>query len=299
MGGNTRPFDLRVNGVSYFSMCKIYELGTGRMRAVASGGNYDPVRADELAASPEERRQIAAAKAASLRELGHQPQQRGNAPPPAAPIQRDEPNLIDFDVDPTPPAQHPVQPSVSGITLDSSFQQNQQPSYGSNIPQQQQQYGYGQPPQQQQQYGYGQAPQQEQQYAPAPAAPTQQPYRNYALPTLQEASSYGAPTYSSGNTTSAVQQPPASYPPQQQQQWNTAPQPQWGAPPPAPNMMYGGGVPTPYDNVPQQQQQPPPFASPQSQATYGSAPSFAQPPRPQQQQQQQQQGQSYPSGNPW
>ena len=308
---NSRPFDLRIGGLSYFRFNQIFELGTSRMRVRGlmdgsssgrgGGGGDDPYL------SPEERRQIAQAKVESLRDMEQQ-SNRNRAPAPSAgsaSMNRDEGALISFDEDPTPTSHSappmagsstPQAPQLayyaSSITLDTAIDDTKPPaplassssSYGANpyAPQQQQQqppssyYGYStnpyalQQPQQPQQPSYG-AP------AAAPAA-SSNAMMPYQPPTGQ--------TSPSPYAINAQQQQPAPYSASTTPSYTSQPS---------------------YNNTSmmQQQQQPPSFASttapapPQAQPSpsgystsgfstysYGSAPSFAQPPAPQQQQQQ-------------
>ena len=285
-----KPFDLRINGCSYFKMSKIFQLGTPQMvsRPVHKSKNGSRGRSEEDAyMSPEERQAIAAAKLASLRDLN---QGGAAAPAPAAP----EGDLIDFFSDPTPAPAPP--PQAAQATGGSGY--------------------FGAPP--------GQPG------APPPAAPyAQQPYSNYSLggsfnagppppqgPPPQQQSfgslpqqqsfgsapppqqSFGGPAYSSQSSFGSAP-PPAAAP---------APfgQPQYGAPPPPqqqpmqPQSSYGYQQQAPPQmqsqssfNASQQSfgslppsQPPQPSPSAQTQAsyqTYGSAPTFAQPPQQQQQ----------------
>jgi len=230
-----KPFDLRLNGISYFSMPQIFQLGTPQMivrpvkgKAKMShmrGRGYGNRNDDDAYLSPAERQAIAAAKLASMQEMNRS---SNTAPAPAV-----VDDLISFDA----PAPAPTPPNQ-----------------------------YGQPPPQ-----------------------AQTPYSNYSLGTAapQGGSFYG-------------QQPP---PPQQQMQ-----QPQQGS-------FYGQQPPQQQMQQPQQGsfygQQPPPATAPApgtynhqqqfmtspnaksvaSYQSYGSAPSFAQPPQQQPQQQMHQQHQ--------
>lgn len=239
----SKPFDLRVEGISYFAFNEIYKLGTpamtirspsgGRGRGYNSGGRST----DGL--SPEERRQIAAAKVESLRDFRKQQEQQnagGNrqesGPAPAEDL------LISFDDPPAPapttsvPPSGGVQRELSGITMDPSL----------NPPLQQQQQMYGQPQQQFAMPNYGQPP-----------AANSSALSPYQAPGSQPAPSpYGQP---------APQ--PAPPPPQQQPMNNYS--------------LNGHGNPgSGYSN-------PMASPTGQSVASYGSAPAFAQPPPPQQQ----------------
>ena len=270
------PFDIRVNGISYFKMSKIFQLGTSAMRSKqikgsAGGGAVDPE--DDPYCTPEERRAIAQAKLESLRELRvSNSTDQGNGPGA-----KEEQSLISFDDPPPPPSAPgggaPPGNFMSSVTLDPSIQ-SQQP------PQQQQPYqqqggynnyslggSYGQPAPPAPAYGqqppaYGQAP-------PAQSN-AMQPY--YGGPPQQSfgssQQSYGSnsqqPSYNNYSTATQAPAPPAV------DTYNTYGGTTYGAPAPMPD-----------------------FASPTNQSTvsYGSAPSFAQPPQHNQQQQQQQQPQ--------
>lgn len=240
---DSKPFDLRVAGVSYFSFNRIFQLGTptmtvrenaprhdGRHHHRSSGGRDSPM-------SPEERRAVAAAKVESLRDLRSHPQQSKSperAPAPAAPkMPREEPNLLSFDDDPpAPPVASPQlqQPQAvaatgpsygqfaSSITLDSAWGGGgsggswEQP--GPPQPQLQQQPSYGQPPTQQQpQYGqsamvpstsYGGMPG----YGAPPPPPQQAPFGASV-----SSSSFGLPTASYGELPQAPPPQQASYSP--------------------------------------------------------------------------------------
>ena len=260
---DSKPFDLRIAGVSYFSFNQIYELGTPRMTVRGGARSGRPSGDDEML-SAEERRLIAKAKLESLKDLDHP-----NSAPPSTSMSRDEPSLIDFGAPAPPPpqplAQQPApvtsvgappslqqQQFASAITLDTAIDDTtpSQPSpWGQPPPQQQQQQPYGGMPA----YGYA---------APAPyGAPQQAP------------SPFGAPP--PGNTTAlAPYQAPAGQP---------APSPY--AMPAAPVSAPTYGYPPQKPQYQQQQQQPYGAAqnlmspSGQSATSFGSAPSFAQPPK--------------------
>jgi len=234
-----KPFDLRLNGVSYFAMPQIFQLGTPQMivRPVKGKGKMMHLRGkgygggtsnrgndDNAYLSPAERQAIAAAKIASMQEMN-----RPGNPAPAPAVVED---LISFDA----PAPAPVPPNQ-----------------------------YGQPP-----------------------PPVQPQYNNYSL---------GAPPAPQGGSFYGQKPPP-------QQQQMQQPQPQhgsfYGQPPPQQQQQgsfYGGqpphaAAPAPgtYDHQ-QQFMTSPNAKSVASYQSYGSAPSFAQPPQQQQQQQQQMQQQ--------
>jgi hypothetical protein len=328
---NIRPFDLRVNGISYFQMSKIFQLGTAGMisRPLRGGGhggggggggrgggrsNHHQDPEEDPYCTPDERRAIAAAKLESLRDVRGQEQRtttkgeagerRSQMQPygvaaassssPSNNMQRDEGSLISFD-DPTPPppAQGPPNQFLSSMTMDpalmsgNSWEQRQPP------PPQQQQNQQPPPGGGYSNYSLGQPP-------PAAAAQQQQP-NPYGQP----------PAPGSGGALTPYYQPPGGAPPapfgappQQQQQQ------QYGAPPNNNNnSQYGGFTSAPAPTFDQTQQAfgampyPQQVISPSNQtvASYGSAPSFAQPPQQQQQQQppqyQQQQQPNNPYGN--
>ena len=227
------PFDLRLNGVSYFAMPQIFQLGTPQMvvRPVKGKGKMSHLRGrgysnnrndDDAYLSPAERQAIAAAKLASMQEM--------NRPAHSAPAVVDD--LISFDT----PAPAPVPPNP----------------YGQQPPPMQAQYSN---------YSLGAPP------APQPPAPQGGSGSFYGQPPPQQQGSFYG------------QQPP-----QQQMQ-----QPQQGS-------FYGGQPPmAPAPGTYNHQQQfmtSPSAKSTVSYQSYGSAPSFAQPPQ-QQMQQQPQQGSFY------
>jgi len=223
-----KPFDLRLNGISYFAMPQIYQLGTPQMvvRPVKGkgkvhhlrGAGYDGNSRNDADAylSPAEKQAIAAAKLASMQEMI-----RSGNPAPAPAVVDD---LISFDA----PAPAPVPPNP-----------------------------YGQPP-----------------------PPMQPQYNNYSL---------GAPP---------APQPPAPQPSAQQGGSGSF----YGHPPPQQQMQqsqqgaFYGGQPShaqaPAAGAYNHQQHfmtSPNAKSVTSYQSYGSAPSFAQPPQQQNQQQYQQQ----------
>mmetsp|Transcript_65460 Transcript_65460/g.98730 ORF Transcript_65460/g.98730 Transcript_65460/m.98730 type:complete len:407 (+) Transcript_65460:89-1309(+) len=275
---SVHPFDLRVNGISFFAFSKIYQLGTSKMisRQIkgsrTASANVDPD--DDPYCTPEERKAIAAAKLASIRDLREREEAAKRAAPSSS-INRDEGNLINLLDDPVPaPSPRGHSNFMSSVTMD--------PALGGPAP------------------------------APPPAA--QQPYSNYSLgpPPVQQQQSLQSSGASYGSQPSYGQQPPASYgqPPASaygQQQQGYGEQPSFAQPPPQPASNYG--QPPAYGQYQQQQppaQQPaygqqPGYGSPapqgmmspsnntaasygaQTAASYGSAPQFAQPPQQQQQ----------------
>lgn len=277
---SVHPFDLRLNGISFFAFSKIFQLGTPQMisrpiKGGSRGRNAGVDPDDDPYVTPEERKAIAAAKLASIRDLRGEGGVTNSTSIQSAPpvMTRDEGNLINLLDDPAPPPQAVPSQFISSMTMDPAFgaspapapaSYGQQPysnySIGAPLPQEQQnpygqppppQGGYGQPPQEQhQQNMYGQPPPQQGGYGQPP--PEQQQQNHYA---------------------SAYQQPPT-------------PQGYYGAPP---QQQYGFGSPPPNSMM---------SPTGQSVASYGSAPAFAQPPRqappPQQQYQQPPQQQQYP-----
>ena len=171
------PFDLRVQGTSYFQFSRIFQLGTPQMivrplkggRGYRGGGRRPNGDEEDPYCTPEERRAIAQAKLESLKEYRESEAKQKSSPGPGSQLSpqslpaagsKDEASLISFD-DPTPSA--PVNtvaaagqnPYVSNVTLDPALQS------GSWEQQQQQ---HMQPP-------------------PQPGYPGQQPYGNYSLGT--------------------------------------------------------------------------------------------------------------------
>lgn len=260
------PFDLRVNGASYFSFSKIFQLGTPQMITRPLKGSRGQVihgarhmnPEDDPYCTPDERKAIAAAKLASLKDL----QGRDGASMHSAPttMNRNEGNLINLLDDPTPVAPALPPPStapsqfVSSMTMDPSFAGGAPPPAAAYGQQPYSNYSlgapppapapapFGAPPPAAAGYGYG---------APPPATGYGQP----GLPPLAPApAAYGQPP--APNAMGAYQQPPA---PQAYGFAQPPPAAGFSSPPPS-NMMSPTG---------------------QSVASYGSAPSFAQPPRQQ------------------
>ncbi|MGK3744794.1 MAG: hypothetical protein ACI8RD_006325 [Bacillariaceae sp.] len=311
-----KPFDLRINGISYFSMPRIFQLGTPQMvtrpvkgKGKSRGGGGGNRRGDDDGhLTHEEREAIAAAKLASMQDIQrsqnqHQYSHSSSGFASAPPVETED--LLSFGAPPAPPQMQqggvaygqpppqPPQPQYSNYSLGGSMvgsvQSNQNPyasqgSFASHASQPSQQ---SQPPPQQQQQGmmgsvYGQQ-------QPPPQQQQQQ------LQQSQQAPFYGQQP-----------PPPAQQPPQPPQQQLVQSQQQggsfYGQQPPAPLQQQGMAMygqqpsalaPAPFD--PNQL----PLTSPSNQTiasyqSYGSAPSFAQPP---QQQRQQQQG-SYNYGQP-
>lgn len=245
-----KPFDLRINGLSFFSFSKIFQLGTPQMvsRSFQGKGGRPTNPEEDPYTTPEERKAIAAAKLASMRDFQeHEQRKKGG-------MNRDEGNLINLMDDPAPA------PSVA-------TQQYSAASMNS----------------------FGSAPQQQ----PPAAAYAQSTYSNYSLGSM---GSIGAPAPQPGYGQPA----PAPYGQPPQAQYGQQSPAQYGQPAPA---QYGQPAPAPYgqpqpgygQQPPAQQgyyQQPPPqgMVSPSNQTalSYGSAPTFAQPPQQQAPPQQQQ-----------
>jgi hypothetical protein len=279
-----KPFDLRINGLSYFSMSKIFQLGTPQMvtRSVhgrggpgghhhggsSSRGGGSHREENDAYLSPEERKAIAAAKLASLRDLNSSVASGGGAPAPAPPPPVQEVDLLDFSNDPpapAPPPAAPVNPMYGGFD-----------AFGGSTPAP---APYGQ--QTYSNYSLG-----------APAPPQPQPSSAFALeqpqnPYMSSMSSMGSSGYFGGSSTQMGGLPPQ--PP--------APAPAYGAPP---QQYYQQppqplGVPAPFGATPQ------PLTSPSnaSYLSYGSAPTFAQPPQQQMYQHQPPPPQQQPYGAPY
>lgn len=290
-----QPFDLRVNGMSYFSMSKIFQLGTPQMisRPVAGGGRSSSGRISsggqpysqetDPYMTAEERKAVAAAKVASLRDLERQRSQQlqQSFPTPApAPPPRVEENLISLMDDPAPlPQMGPGQAQfASSNTFEASL------------------FGGGPPP-----GTYGQQP----------PPPPQQAYNNYSMgsmsslngqPPLPQQASFSSPYASQGSFGSSQmspsrqsfgQAPPvAAYPPPQQQQ-QQQPQQQYYQQQQYPQPL----APAPF-GTPQQAMPSPSNQTMASYQSYGSAPTFAQPPQQQYQQQPPPQQQYYGAPQP-
>ena len=287
--------------------------------AGGGGGSRYPNPNDEAYATAEERDMIARAKLESLRDIRQtrsqeEAQNQYQQAPAPAPVPVSD-SLISFD-DPPPMPPRDISGITLDPSLGRNASQS---SYGYEVPLQQQApapySSYQIPPAQPfaaPAYGNYQLPP-----APAPAysnyqMPPAQDYSNYQLPPAPAP----APAYSNYQLPPApapspaysnYQLPPAPAPAYSSYQLPPAPAsaPQYaeaasayGQPPaygqqPAPAAGYGYGQPAPY-----QQQAPPAvdpgmafaqppqagatnpgFTSPQSAVSYGSAPSFAQPPR--------------------
>jgi hypothetical protein len=252
------PFDLRVAGVSYMSFNQIFQLGTAAMTTREQSREHHSGRDSPV--SPEERRAIAAAKAESLRDMAdykNRDRSLTQTTQTTSNMTRDEGSLISFD-DPTPPPQQGQyqQYASSSLTLDTVIDDRKQGQTPSSVGSGSQ-GGWNQP----MPAAYGQPPQQQQQG------------NSMALTTYQTPG--GQPAAAAPYVDSMGRMPMGQQQPQQQ--------------------GYG------YPGQQQHQQQQQALMSPSgqsyaSQASYGSAPSFAQPPRapapaapapPQQQQQQQ------------
>ena len=323
-----RPFDLRIGGMSYFQFNKIFQLGTPRMivgqadtrgHGAGGGGYHESGRDSPMNA--EERKQLAAAKLASLRDIEEERVKREEEEQQKQSKQQDmqrvEEALISFDDDPPPP----VPAQVPATQLTSSGGPNQY--YASSITMDNFDGGAANP------------------YAPPPPAPTSggygsnNPYGGTSNPYGAAATTnpYGASPYGTASPYGAspygASPPPAPAPPAAADSSNS-----FALTPYQPPASSGGG-----GGQQQQQQQPyvdatgrvsygaggssansgtaasssynnnsyggQNMASPSNQTymSYGSAPSFAQPQQQQQQYQQSpnsfaQQPPQYSSGYP-
>mmetsp|Transcript_27964 Transcript_27964/g.42839 ORF Transcript_27964/g.42839 Transcript_27964/m.42839 type:complete len:410 (-) Transcript_27964:369-1598(-) len=267
-----RPFDLRVNGISYFNFCKIFQLGTpsqmhGPQMSAGAGGPDAPRNDPEVDpyASPEERRLIAQAKLESLRDLRNN---KTSAPAPSSSnlaSTREEESLISFDdAGPTLNMPQNGQRQVSNITMDPNLSPANASVGGG---------GFNQQPPQQQPYPT--------QYAPPAAAPgALTPWQPSTPGSVMSGQSYNPPA-------PAPAAPGWQVPPAPNAYGGGAPAPApmgtYGAPPPPGAGGYGAAPPPVNTGAIGTPGGPMPFTSPSSVMSYGSAPSFAQPP-PQQQQ---------------
>lgn len=240
----SRPFDLRIGGVSYFAFNQIFQLGTSAMTTrVGSHNDHDVMTA-------EERRLVAQAKLESLKEYEHQRNSASQKPV----MKREEDLLISFDDDPPAPptggayvTTTPYQGFASSLSLDSALQDTSSP----NPPMMQQ------PPPQPQNNAYNNAG-----YG-MPA--------NYAPPSNPYAPTYPQPQYANSNAMTPYQTPaPSPYAVNNTNNYNPYAAPQspsmqsfasFGsapsfAQPPKPPAPYGGP------------QQPYGFAAPPPQNSY-------------------------------
>ena len=255
---DSRPFDLRVAGISFFSFNKIYQLGTPAMVVRDNGGAsgsgtsaYGRSSADQdEPMSPEERRMLAQARVESMREFQQQQlkqqQQRSSRTtsgssqqtPQQTALPRDEPLLLSFD-DPSPPPA--AAPSNSLLTA-----------------------GAAPPPQP---------------YAPSSSLSYYAPHNHMSMassvtldPALHSVGSFDT-AYTSPSLPQQQQQQ------QQQQQYGQAPPSgmTYGQPPPPPPapapFAYGGASPYGPPQSQQQQQQQHSMTS-----AYGGPSSYAGPP---------------------
>jgi hypothetical protein len=229
-----RQYDLFIDGQSFFTMPKVYELGM-RAGAASSGpvpGMSSP-RSLEYGGPPaasqspssgnpsyqgprntdEEDRELQRAINESLEESRRHLETRGRVESREAPqitAMSDDTDLFEFDSNPQPYAANGY-----GSPPPMPPQQQQQQQYAAPPPQQQQ---YGAPPPQQVQYG---APPPQQQYgAPPPGQP---------MLAIMPSASYGSqPSVQSQQQQYAPAPVPyQSPPPQQQQQSNYAPSPSY------------------------------------------------------------------------
>jgi hypothetical protein len=249
---DSRPFDLRVGGISYFSFNQIFQLGTAAM--TTRGGNHQHHDPDRDMMTAEERRLVAQAKLESLKEYEQNRKSANHRPQQQQPVMKHEEDLlISFD-DPAPPTiappataggyvntQQPYAGFMSSLSLGSDFQDSNVPS-----PSMMQQQPHQQPPPPSDAYLYG------------------IPTNNYSFAGPPPANPY-APTYQ--------QPPPAPY-------TSTSAMAPYQPPAAAPNpyASYSTGALPPHPYAANYNQ--PPSPSMQSFASFGSAPSFAQPPKP-------------------
>ena len=144
-----KAFDLRINGLSYFSFNEIWKLGTPAMvtregpRAY-SGGGHRAGRDSPI--SHEERRQIALAKVESLREFERKKAEGSQNPSAAATttasskkMAHEEQSLISFDDPPAPPQvghgppqQQQYSQYASSLTLDTAINDGSRAYSGSS-----------------------------------------------------------------------------------------------------------------------------------------------------------------------
>jgi len=260
-GGN-KPFQLKVNGVNFFDFCKVFQLGTPAMivRPAPQAGRGG--RSGDSATTVEERQAIARAKLESMRDLRRE-QDKPNAQSTTSAIPL-ESSLISFD-DPSPQPIAQKNNFMSSLTLDpqnspTSFE-NQPFSPSSNSAPYS---NYSLPPSAQTVPAYSNYT-----LPPAPAAPQYQQYQSGAAqygqppaPTSQIPAQYASVPGASPN------QPNQGFPPTGPT-WNATATPQ-GMPQQL-TISTNAPLNTPYAS-----------STPHSQASYGSAPSFAQPPRQQQ-----------------
>lgn len=224
-----KPFDLRVNGISFFGFSKIFQLGTTSMVSRSLRGSGGRNSDDDPYITPEERKAIAAAKLASIRDMregsqggygGYNGGGEGNlidfdapapapAPPPAAPPAAPyaQQAYSNYSLGPTPPAAAP--PAAPGYGAPPAAP----PAYGAPPPQQQQFAGYGAPPP-------SQPPPYYQQPQPSPSQSQPAFGTGVASPTAQTVASYGsAPTFAMPPQQQQQQQQYPPPPQQQQQNW--------------------------------------------------------------------------------
>jgi hypothetical protein len=256
---NVHPFDIKIGGLSYFQFNPIYQLGTPRM-VIGQAPSHHHSSGRDSPMTAEERQQLAAAKLASLQDIAEQKEREAARRPavPAPPAPPPDAPLISFDDDaPTPAAPVPatvVPPSstmfsASSISLDpmlndSSLEFNrQQPGsfYGSNP------------------------------YAMSNSVggTTASGYSMPTNPYAPSSTSYGASPTSASTALTPYQPPGATAAPQQPYVDATG----------RLNMSGGSYGTNPYEYASASNSNIPPLASP-SAMSYGSAPSFAQPPKP-------------------
>eukprot|EP00526_Cylindrotheca_closterium_P000451 CAMPEP_0113653912 /NCGR_PEP_ID=MMETSP0017_2-20120614/28859_1 /TAXON_ID=2856 /ORGANISM="Cylindrotheca closterium" /LENGTH=374 /DNA_ID=CAMNT_0000566991 /DNA_START=160 /DNA_END=1284 /DNA_ORIENTATION=- /assembly_acc=CAM_ASM_000147 len=251
-----KPFDLRINGLSFFSFSKIFQLGTPQMvsRPIKGKGGRSTNPEDDPYCTPEERKAIAAAKLASMRDYREQEQRNKGG------MNRDEGNLINLMDDPAPPPT----PAPSAASLP-QYSAASIGSFGSAPQQQPPQPAYAQSAYSNYSLGsMGAPPQPPAQAPPAYGQPAPSPYGQPApAPYGQQAPApYGQPAPAYG-------QPPAPYgqPPPAQQGYYQQPPPQGMVSPSNQTALSYGSAPT--FAMPPQQQAPPQQQYPPQQNQYG------------------------------
>jgi hypothetical protein len=296
MPGGNKPFQLRVNGVSYFEFSSIFQLGTPAMivRPQPAGASSSSARSNGEAdpyMSPDERQAIARAKLESLRDIRKANSKDSadgynNAAPRSAP---QEQSLISFDDPPAPPQGVSVGPHMmSSMSMNSaSFADSGGSFHTIPPPAPAAQYSnYALPQNAAPQYAQQPAAQQYQQPA-APPQYGQQPatpaYQQPAAAPPQYAGAitpYGqAPAAAAPYSNYGFAQAPAAAAPQQSYGFAPPPAAAWASPPPA---YHGGQQPLAVNTAVAPGTPGGAYGTtPQSQVSYGSAPAFAQPPRQQ------------------
>ena len=260
---NHHPFDIKIGGLSYFQFNPIYQLGTPQMVVGQAPSSSHHHSGRDSPMSAEERQQLAAAKLASLQDIAAQKERELKKEPPApAPAPPLDAPLISFD-DALPPAPPPAVPttlqpnsgtlfSASSISLDPMLQD-------ASLEFNRQQPGSF--------YSSSSNP------SPYAASMGSSSGGGYGMPTPNNPYAAAA-SPAAASTALTPYQPTAAAPPQQPYVDATG----------RLNMSSSGGLSysaasQPYANPYDFAAPPPPLPSP-STMSYGSAPSFAQPPKP-------------------